>query len=170
MARKVINRRVRYETEHAAQKREGHAFFPYAMFHDVVVNLMVVLIIVVMAVVWHATAGPINASHPTGSNGLLGPFYELKANPAVAQTEPRPEWYFLFLFELLRVFKQPWQLIFVHMWLVVKLGVTPWPARPPEPEPAPAYEPQPQQHLDAPVAVPVTAAAEQREVQEVGGD
>jgi quinol-cytochrome oxidoreductase complex cytochrome b subunit len=22
-------------------------------------------------------------------------------------------------------------LIFVHMWLVVKLGVTPWPSRPP---------------------------------------
>jgi hypothetical protein len=30
-------------------------------------------------------------------------------------------------------------LIFVHLWLVVKLGVTPWPSRPlPEPEPAPA--------------------------------
>jgi menaquinol-cytochrome c reductase cytochrome b/c subunit len=112
LARKVINRRVRYETEHAAQKREGHAFFPYAMFHDVVVNLLVVLLIVVMAVVWHATAGPINASHPAGSNGLLGALYETKANPAVAQTEPRPEWYFLFLFELLRIFKQPWQLIF----------------------------------------------------------
>jgi quinol-cytochrome oxidoreductase complex cytochrome b subunit len=112
VARKVINRRVRYETEHAAQKREGHAFFPYAMFHDVVVNLLVVVIIVVMAVVWHATAGPINASHVTGTNGWLGALYENKANPAVAQTEPRPEWYFLFLFELLRVFKQPWQLIF----------------------------------------------------------
>ena len=82
------------------------------MFHDVVVNLLIVLIIVVMAVVWHATAGPINASHPTGTNGWLGALYETKANPAVAQTEPRPEWYFLFLFELLRVFKQPWQLIF----------------------------------------------------------
>jgi hypothetical protein len=34
-------------------------------------------------------------------------------------------------------------LIFVHMWLVVKLGVTPWPSRPPEPEPEPAYEPHP---------------------------
>ena len=108
----MINRRVRYETEHAAQKQEGHAFFPFAMFHDVVVNLLVVLIIVVMAVVWHATAGPINASHVTGTNGWLGALYENKANPAVAQTEPRPEWYFLFLFELLRVFKQPWQLIF----------------------------------------------------------
>jgi len=112
LARKVINRRVRYETELAAQKREGHAFFPYAMFHDVVVNLMIVLLIVLMAVVWHVTAGPINASHPYGTNGWLGALYETKANPAVAQTEPRPEWYFLFLFELLRVFKQPWQLIF----------------------------------------------------------
>jgi len=112
LARKVINRRVRYETEHAAQKKEGHAFFPYAMFHDVVVNLMVVLIIVAMAVVWHATAGPITAQHPLGENGWLGALYEDKANPAVAATEPRPEWYFLFLFELLRIFKQPWQLIF----------------------------------------------------------
>jgi menaquinol-cytochrome c reductase cytochrome b/c subunit len=112
MARKVINRRVRYETELAASKRDGHAFFPYAMFHDVVVNLMVVVIIVAMAVIWHATAGPITAAHPQGVNGWLGALYETKANPAVQSTEPRPEWYFLFLFELLRVFKQPWQLLF----------------------------------------------------------
>src|SRR5262249_61927619 len=52
------------------------------------------------------------AAHPLGENGWLGALYEDKANPAVAQTEPRPEWYFLFLFELLRIFKQPWQLIF----------------------------------------------------------
>jgi menaquinol-cytochrome c reductase cytochrome b/c subunit len=112
VARKVINRRVRYETELAAQKKEGHAFFPYAMFHDVVVNLLVVLIIVAMTIVWHETAEPISKLHPLGVNGWLGVLYEDKANPAVAQTEPRPEWYFLFLFELLRVFKQPWQLIF----------------------------------------------------------
>jgi menaquinol-cytochrome c reductase cytochrome b/c subunit len=123
VARKVINRRVRYETEHAAQKKEGHAFFPFAMFHDVVVNLLIVLLIVVMTVVWHATAGPINASHPNGVNGWLGPFYEGKANPAVAQTEPRPEWYFLFLFELLRIFKQPWQLIFATIIIPTLLMV-----------------------------------------------
>ena len=111
-ARKVINRRVRYETELAAQKKEGHPFFPYAMFHDTVVNLIIVLMIVVMAVVWHATAGPVDAHHPEGQNGLLGALYEGKANPAVAVTEPRPEWYFLFLFELLRIFKSPWELIF----------------------------------------------------------
>src|SRR6476469_2350049 len=110
--RKVINRRVRYETELAAQKKEGHPFFPYAMFHDTVVNLIIVLMIVAMALIWHATAGPIDAHHPDGQNGWLGALYEGKANPAVQVTEPRPEWYFLFLFELLRIFKSPWELIF----------------------------------------------------------
>ncbi|MDX6535257.1 MAG: menaquinol-cytochrome c reductase cytochrome b/c subunit [Gaiellales bacterium] len=123
-ARKVINRRVRYESELADQKKEGHPFFPFAMFHDVVVNLLVVLIIVAMTIVWHATAGPISADHPTGVNGWLGALYEEKANPAVVSTEPRPEWYFLFLFELLRIFKEPWQLIFATViiptvWMVL---------------------------------------------------
>ena len=112
MARKVINRRVVYEAEYSDQKKVGHSFFPFAMFHDVVVNLLVVVLIVAMAIVWHVTAGPISASHPEGVNGLLGPLYESQANPAVQQTEPRPEWYFLFLFELLRIFKSPWELIF----------------------------------------------------------
>jgi menaquinol-cytochrome c reductase cytochrome b/c subunit len=123
-ARKVINRKQRYETQHAAEVHEGHAFFPYAMFHDVVINLIVVLIIVAMAVVWHATAGPINAAHPTGQNGILGPLYEQIANPAVQATEPRPEWYFLFLFELLRIFKTPAELILATIiiptiWMVL---------------------------------------------------
>jgi quinol---cytochrome c reductase cytochrome c subunit, bacillus type len=129
MARKVINRRVRYETEYAVSKKEGHAFFPYAMFHDVVVNLLVVLIIVAMAVVWHETAEPISKLHPLGVNGWLGALYEDKANPAVAQTEPRPEWYFLFLFELLRVFKQPWQLIFATIIIptILMVLLVAWP-------------------------------------------
>jgi len=128
-ARKVINRRVRYETEYAAQKAEGHAFFPHAMFHDTVVNLIIVLMIVGMAVIWHVTAGPINASHPTGQNGWLGALYEQKANPAVQTTEPRPEWYFLFLFELLRIFKEPAELILATIiiptiWMVLLIS---WP-------------------------------------------
>ena len=85
--------------------------------------------IVAMAVVWHVTAGPINAAHPTGQNGLLGPLYELKANPAVQPTEPRPEWYFLFLFELLRIFKTPAELILATIiiptiWMVLLIA---WP-------------------------------------------
>ncbi len=110
-ARKVINRRVRYETEIKEQKKQGHAFFPHAMFHDVVVNLLIVLLIVGLAVLWHSTADPISHAHPNGTVGPLGELYQQKANPAVQATEPRPDWYFLFLFELLRIFKTPWQLI-----------------------------------------------------------
>jgi menaquinol-cytochrome c reductase cytochrome b/c subunit len=128
-ARKVINRKVRYETQHAAEVHEGHAFFPYAMFHDVVVNLIIVLMIVAMAVVWHATAGPINAAHTNGQNGIFGALYEQQANPAVQSTEPRPEWYFLFLFELLRIFKTPAELILATIiiptiWMVLLVA---WP-------------------------------------------
>ena len=128
-ARKVINRKVRYETQHAAEVHEGHPFFPYAMFHDVVVNLIIVLMIVAMAVVWHATAGPINAAHPNGQNGIFGALYEQQANPAVQSTEPRPEWYFLFLFELLRIFKTPAELILATIiiptiWMVLLVA---WP-------------------------------------------
>jgi menaquinol-cytochrome c reductase cytochrome b/c subunit len=127
--RKTINRRARYELEHEEVKRQGHAFFPYAMFHDVVVNLLVVLLIVAMAVVWHATAGPINAAHPHGQNGVLGALYENKANPAVQATEPRPEWYFLFLFELLRILKTPWQLIFATIIIptILMVLLVAWP-------------------------------------------
>jgi quinol-cytochrome oxidoreductase complex cytochrome b subunit len=103
-----------------------------------------------------------------GTAPVLGPFISkfLLGGPVIgAQTISR-----FYALHMLLIPGAIIALIFVHMWLVVKLGVTPWPARPPEPEPAPAHEPQPQRHLDAPVAVPVTAAEEQREVQEVGGD
>ena len=137
-ARKVINRRVRYETEIAAQKKEGHPFFPYAMFHDTVVNFIIVLMIVAMATIWHATAGPVDAHHPEGQNGLLGALYEGKANPAVAVTEPRPEWYFLFLFELLRIFKSPWELIFATIIIPTILMVLLDRVAVPRPGPRPA--------------------------------
>src|SRR5579862_4036593 len=127
--RKVINRRARYEAEHHAQIGEGHAFFPYAMFHDVVVNLFVVLLVVGMAVVWHATAQPISAAHPTGVYGWLGEVYQTAANPAVKQTEPRPDWYFLFLFELLRALKEPWELIFATIIVptILMVMLVAWP-------------------------------------------
>jgi menaquinol-cytochrome c reductase cytochrome b/c subunit len=127
--RKVINRRVRYEAEHSDSKKHGHAFFPYAMFHDVVINLFVVLLIIAMAIVWHATSHGISASYPNGQNGLLGAQYEQIANPAVQATEPRPEWYFLFLFELLRIFKQPWELLFATIIIptIMMLLLVMWP-------------------------------------------
>jgi hypothetical protein len=49
----------------------------------------------------------------------------------------------------------------------VKLGVTPWPSRPPEPgAPEPAYEPSPQTLIEEPLQVHRPAAEPQP--QEVG--
>ena len=44
-------------------------------------------------------------------------------------TEPRPEWYFLFLFELLRIFKTPWQLIFATIIIptIMMVLLVAWP-------------------------------------------
>ena len=69
--------------------------------------------IVAMAIIWHATAGPVDAHHPEGAERLARA-RSTRARPTrpSQSTEPRPEWYFLFLFELLRIFKSPWELIF----------------------------------------------------------
>ena len=85
-------------------KREGKPFHPYAMFHDTVMSLVVVSVIIGLAVVW-------KYSIPDGSDGtepgLLGPLYSEEADPGTTSFIPRPDWYFYFLFYLLRIFKWP---------------------------------------------------------------
>jgi mono/diheme cytochrome c family protein len=100
-------RREGYLREHSYQKKTGKPFFPGALFHDTLINFFFVALIIGLAIVWYVTssAGP-DASHG-GSNGWLGPRYEDRADPAVESYDPRPEWYFFFLFELLRIFKNP---------------------------------------------------------------
>ena len=39
--------------------------------------------------------------------GWLGPLYTEKADPGTTSFVPRPDWYFYFLFYLLRIFKWP---------------------------------------------------------------
>jgi hypothetical protein len=93
---------------HAKYKRDvekrGKPFFPYAMFHDTVMSLVVVCTIVVVSVVWYVTA-----SEEPGEEGAgwLGPLYAEKADPGTTSFIPRPDWYFYFLFYLLRIFKWP---------------------------------------------------------------
>jgi hypothetical protein len=60
----------------------------------------VVVIIIVLAIVWHETADGTKA-------GLLGKEYDDKADSGTFSFVPRPDWYFYFLFYLLRVFKWP---------------------------------------------------------------
>jgi menaquinol-cytochrome c reductase cytochrome b/c subunit len=80
----------------------GKAFYPYAMFHDTVMSLVVVSVIVGLAVVWRFTT-----SEEPGDAGILGPRYTDEADPGTTSFVPRPDWYFYFLFYLLRIFKWP---------------------------------------------------------------
>ncbi len=81
-------------------EEEGKPFFPYAVFHDTVMSLVVVVVIIALSVVWYTTADGVEA-------GLLGPWYQHEADPGTIEFIPRPDWFFYFLFYLLRIFKWP---------------------------------------------------------------
>jgi menaquinol-cytochrome c reductase cytochrome b/c subunit len=85
-----VNQREKeqYLREYSILKGQGKPFFPYAVAKDSAMACIVVGIIIVMAVVLGAELGP-------------------KADPSTTTYVPRPEWYFFFLFELLRVIKPP---------------------------------------------------------------
>ena len=83
-------------------KERGKPFFPFAMFHDTVMSMVVVSVIAGLACIWYFTSG-----EEPGDAGLLGPRYTEEANPATISFVPRPDWYFYFLFYLLRIFKWP---------------------------------------------------------------
>ena len=86
-------------------KKRGKSFYPYAMFEDTVMSLIVVSVIVGLACVWKWTSfGP---HHDGLHQGLLGPEYTAPADPGTTSFVPRPDWYFYFLFYLLRIFKWP---------------------------------------------------------------
>jgi cytochrome c553 len=81
-------------------KKEGKAFFPRALYHDTVMSLVVVSIIVVLTAIWYFDAEGVES-------GILGPWYTEPADPATTSFVPRPDWYFYFLFYLLRIFEWP---------------------------------------------------------------
>src|SRR5436190_17759790 len=84
------------------------------MFHDTVMSLVVVVVIIGLAVIWKwTTPGAHTGFGPTGSTdhpdqaGWLGKLYDEPADPGTISFVPRPDWYFYFLFYLLRIFKWP---------------------------------------------------------------
>jgi mono/diheme cytochrome c family protein len=86
-------------------KARGKPFYPYAMFHDTIMSLVVVFVIVGLAAVWKWSSwGP---HHDPTHKGLLGPVVDPPADPGTTSFVPRPDWYFYFLFYLLRIFKWP---------------------------------------------------------------
>jgi ubiquinol-cytochrome c reductase cytochrome b subunit/menaquinol-cytochrome c reductase cytochrome b/c subunit len=97
-------RRAEFHRYKEDVKKRGKPFYPYAMFHDTVMSLVVVCVIVGLAAIWKWTSW----EHGSGlHDGLLGPEYTAKADPGTTNFVPRPDWYFYFLFYLLRIFKWP---------------------------------------------------------------
>ncbi len=86
-------------------KKRGKPFYPFAMFEDTVMSVVVVSVIIGLAALWKWTSyGP---HHDGTHQGLLGPEYTAPADPGTVSFVPRPDWYFYFLFDLLRIFKWP---------------------------------------------------------------
>ena len=81
-------------------KKEGKGFFPFAIWHDTVMSLVVVCVIVALAIIWYYDADGVES-------GILGPWYTEPADPGTTSFVPRPDWYFYFLFYLLRIFEWP---------------------------------------------------------------
>jgi ubiquinol-cytochrome c reductase cytochrome b subunit/menaquinol-cytochrome c reductase cytochrome b/c subunit len=94
--------REQFKRYKADVEKRGKPFFPYAMFHDTVMSFVVVCVIVALAAIWYYDSGP-----EAGESGMLGPRYAEKADPGTTSFVPRPDWYFYFLFYLLRIFKWP---------------------------------------------------------------
>src|SRR5881227_519894 len=99
----IEERRAQFKKYKEDVANRGKPFYPYAMFHDTVMSLVVVCVIVALAVIWKFTAH----HHGTDYSGWLGAVYTDKADPGTTSFVPRPDWYFFFLFYLLRIFKWP---------------------------------------------------------------
>jgi ubiquinol-cytochrome c reductase cytochrome b subunit/menaquinol-cytochrome c reductase cytochrome b/c subunit len=83
-----LREKEQYLREYSILKSQGKPFFPYAVAKDSAMAAVVLLAIVLMSLILGAELGP-------------------KADPTTTTYVPRPEWYFFFLFELLRVIKPP---------------------------------------------------------------
>ena len=105
MASDRITERKRVYKQYKADVAErGKPFHPYAMLHDTIMSLVVVAVIIGLAVVWKWTTP---GNHMNTGAGWLGKLYDAPADPGTINFVPRPDWYFYFLFYLLRIFKWP---------------------------------------------------------------
>ena len=75
-----------YLRDYSILKNEGEPFFPYSVSHDGVMACLVLVVIIFFALMFGAELGP-------------------KADPTTTTYVPRPDWYFFFLFEVLRVMR-----------------------------------------------------------------
>jgi menaquinol-cytochrome c reductase cytochrome b/c subunit len=109
-----------YLREYSILKSKGKPFFPYAVAKDSLMACVVLAAIIGMSIIFGAELGP-------------------KADPTTTTYVPRPEWYFFFLFELLRVIKPstlvPLATIGVPTILMILMILVPFIDRGPERRP-----------------------------------
>jgi mono/diheme cytochrome c family protein len=74
-----------YIEQYKKEKEQGVPFFPDILFKDAVISLLVFIVLIGLAY-------------------FVGTPLEAPADPADTAYTPRPEWYFLFLFQLLKYF------------------------------------------------------------------
>jgi menaquinol-cytochrome c reductase cytochrome b/c subunit len=77
-----------YLREYSILKSQGKPFFPYAIAKDSWMAVVVMITIILLSLTLGAELGP-------------------KVDPTTTTYVPRPEWYFYFLFEVLRIIKPP---------------------------------------------------------------
>ncbi len=82
---KPKSRKELYLEQYEASKRGGSPFFPDVIWHDALMALIVVAAVFILAIILPAKSGA-------------------PANPTGTAFSPRPEWYFIFLQQYLRLF------------------------------------------------------------------
>jgi menaquinol-cytochrome c reductase cytochrome b/c subunit len=102
MSRRVDEQRAQFKRYKEDVEQRGKQFFPWALFHDTAMSFVVVCVIIGLACLWYFTSG-----EEAGDSGILGPRYAEEADPGTTSFVPRPDWYFYFLFYLLRIFEWP---------------------------------------------------------------
>ncbi len=94
--------RQEYLEQYKKDKEKGVPFFPDILFKDAVVSLVIFIALVALAY-------------------FVGAPLEPRADPADTSYTPRPEWYFLFLFQLLKYF--PGSLEVIGVFIIPSVAI-----------------------------------------------
>jgi menaquinol-cytochrome c reductase cytochrome b/c subunit len=104
------NRKEKYEEEYNASKKGGESFFPDTIVRDAIIALIIVAVIFILAALSPAQTEP-------------------PADPTSTTYNPRPEWYFLFFFEFLKLFPgflEPVAAIIIPLIVIILLVLIPF--------------------------------------------
>jgi mono/diheme cytochrome c family protein len=91
-----------YKEKYAQEKAKGEKFYPESIYKDALVAMALFLLLIGLAI-------------------FIGIVAEPKADPSDTAYVPRPEWYFLFLFEMLKYF--PGKIEWIGTFIIPTLAI-----------------------------------------------